>query len=795
MSRPLVYMSLAFISGIVAGGLLDLPVGGYFVLLALLFMWTVSIGRREGGVYAGIPVMAIFLVLGVLWAELDENRTSRLFDDLNTHLYLSGLIVEQPRVRADRVEYVLAGRRVWQDGHGEDIDEKVLVVCYRPEGSVFSYGDLLEAYGRLFLPREARNPGEFDYRSYLARRGIFTRMVVTGPEHIRKVGEEPGNPLVRIALAWRGRVEEAITRAIPPREAGLLLGVLFGERDKIDDQDLEAWQTLGILHLLAVSGLHVGILIHLLHLLARLAKMGPWGLFSFCLAGSIFYAACAGFSPSVVRATIMGNMAVLALAVSRDYDFYTALSLAAVLILLFRPGAVYESGFQLSFAATWGIVYLYPLWDELLGRLPAWRKYIVVPLGAQLAAVPLSAYYFNVLPLIGLPFNILGSAVFGLVLPLGLVGAVLAPFFLPGAEALFLVGGGMVRGFLALVTKVSDMPGAKLYVPTPCWTIMGVGYVLLITCRELWVRRHKVSGYLRGKRGKLASFALLGGLILVVGARGVVLREEKLGVTFLDVGQGDAIYISTPGGKNLLIDAGGVPPFYQGDFEVGKEVVVPFLRRQGVSRLDMVISTHPDADHISGLFDVTAEIPTDLVLIPPPDTYYRNFLDHLSGLGLPWVAVHRGCRVEVEKGLTMEVLHPARDGRYEDPNEGSLVLRLCYGNTSFLFTGDVQEEGMVEMLTLGGQVRSDVLKVPHHGSRGGMNTAFISAVDPELAVISVGENNVYGHPSAEMVDFLEQAGILVFRTDRNGAVTVYSDGCTISVQPMIWPPGSPGRSG
>ncbi|MEW6661301.1 MAG: DNA internalization-related competence protein ComEC/Rec2 [Bacillota bacterium] len=812
MQRPLVMTVAAFTAGIALAQRVNLSLG-LTALIAAVLLLAGAMGYRRGWRFNTWLVLGCFLVIGLFWAALAAERNrSALGDWLQTHLVLTGVVVEEPQVYANRVVYTLRAQEVRQEGRYQRIDEKVQVVAYapRPAGGkqtgtssdnlgsygsnnrepgrtpwgapLYRYGDVLHIHGQLELPPTRRNPGEFDYRSYLARRGVFTRMLVDNPGSMEPVGRRPGNPVVAVSLAAKSRVVALVDRALPAEQAGVLLALLFGDKERLEKGEVERFRDLGVMHVFAVSGLHVGFLLLFLYEISRLLGVPRQKLVFLALPVLWFYAAVTGFTPSVVRAGLMASMALFAYLWDRDRDFYTALGVAAFVILLFNPNALFEPGFQLSFTATWGLVYLYPFLDSMLSFLPPWRKLLVVPLAAQLALVPLTAYYFNILSPGAMVANPLVVPLVGLVVMLGLV-MFLFSLVLPPVGAMFALADGAVISFLTwAVEGISYLPGTVYRIRTPAIIEIVLFYSALIMFREYWVGRAQEKEYsTRRPQGiKLIAVVLAVCLLGVAPLVRSYSQKDLLQVAFLDVGQGSAIFIRTPAGRTALVDGGGAegPSL----FDPGAKVIVPYLVRHGIRRLDMVINTHPHGDHLTGLFAVVEKMPVQLVITPPPEFFaaeYKKFFSLLSQRQIPGASARKGDQLWLDPRIEIQVLAPDKplSGTRSDYNNNSLVLKLNYGLTSILLTGDIEKEAMELLLQdYGDYLDCDIFLIPHHGSKYGLHRGFLAAIQPQAAVIQVGERNSFDHPAPEVIKYWQEREIPVCRNDLHGAITFWSNG-------------------
>ncbi|MHB1420805.1 MAG: ComEC/Rec2 family competence protein [Bacillota bacterium] len=338
--------------------------------------------------------------------------------------------------------------------------------------------------------------------------------------------------------------------------------------------------------------------------------------------------------------------------------------------------------------------------------------------------------------------------------------------------------GALISLMETLLSLIGQIPGSSVTVSSPSWLAIGFYYLLMIAVREYWLHRSEPRWVVGLSRWKKELVLVLMAAVLILYLNSGVTRQLR--VVFLDVGEGDAIFIQAPGNYTALIDGGG---------KAGDRVVLPFLRREGIRKLDLVVSSHPDTDHLQGLFSVVKEMPVAQVImapVPEPPGDYRDFIVLLENRKVNYSAASNGLVIKLGPGVQLDVLNPSNIVRTESggDNNNSVVMKLVCGDTSVLLTGDIEHEAMQELVTQGGDLRSTVIKMPHHGSKSGLEPNFLHKVTPKAVVISVGKNS-FGHPSPEILNFWEEAGVPTYRTDMLGAVTFTSDGHKWSINGLL----------
>ena len=727
------------------------------------------------------------------------------------------------------IERIRVGGGQWADAEG------TLLVTARPPVEIarsrtapyFRYGDRLLVEGRINEPPALDG---FDYAAYLARQGIAE---VLDAHSVTLTGEGEGRAFYRTLYELRRSLAASIAIVVPEPQAALGQATLLGLRRNIPTELTEAFRRTGTAHLLAISGLHVGILLgislsasaallgrkHYLHLIAPLAVIWLYGLVS-------------GMSPSATRACIMGSVYLASLAFGRQRGSLAPIGCAAALMVAVSPSVLYSISFQLSFAAIAGIAAFSDVFGESLrtfierrvGRRSGWRSPLAavvdmlgVSVAATIATLPLIAFHFERVSTLGVPASVLTLPALPFLIVSGAGTAFMGLVSTPLATPLGWIAWGTGAYLSSVVTLLAGLPGASVDIGNlPAWAVVAYygGLVLAYLGQRLMfpsvvrriVRYLAVShphpfGRLRAgsnlppSRGKGLNFGDLTGSpraknlaiwLLVPAAFAVSLawshvlnRDDHLHVVFFDVGQGDAIFIETPGGRQAVVD-GGADPLLMTRL-LGERM--RFYDRY----IDIVAATHPHGDHIGGLaqvlerYDVGAVLERRVEYESGAYEAWARLVDAEETQGAQVIAASAWQVIILDDDVRIEVLGPPREllrGTASDVDNASLALRLVYGDVSVLLTGDIFSEGERTLLKSGAVLDSDVLKVPHHGSDSSSTGAFLGAVSPAAAVISVGAGNRFGHPDGDVVGrlrgFVGEGGL--YMTSEHGTVEFVTDG-------------------
>lgn len=757
-----------------------------FSFCLLWCLWAI-LSYKAGCNFTGVYLLIIFLLLGMM------NTAYQSKPQGSNHIYYfranSGLLmgtVLEARLRQDGgcQEILLAAQNIQHNDKCYQVEGKVLLRVYQNGTNFqFQYGDLIKAKVVLGEPDLPGNFGEFNYRDYLIRQRIFV-IGSLNADQIYFVGKNNQLILSKALNYIKENIAKNIDRIYHYPQAAFIKAIIAGDRSELPPEWEPIFQDAGVMHILAISGLHVGIIATFLFNIFNF-----WSFFKknerlkyiIIIIILLVYAAITGFRPSVSRATLMFITFLIAKYINRPYHQYSSIFLAALLILFYQPLLLFDAGFLLSFTVTFFIILLYPLLQEKLDFLPNYlSESLAISLSAWLGMAPLSAYYFYKISLIAIWANLIIVPLVSIILILGLISIIGSFLLISFAQLTAHLSEILINLLLSFTKFFSSLPYAYHYIAQPHIYQTISYYFLLIVMAYILINWPKLDVNKR----KFVFWGTMAVIIAMLSAH-LFPFSQLFSLHFINVGQGDSILIETPLNKKILIDGGGTP---FNDFDVGKHTVVPYLRRLGINQIDILVLTHPDLDHLEGLVTVLKEMKVGMVMdsgIDSKDPVYQQFLSLIrSDNGIIYSKVKAGDLIALEPGLEILILNPMNPSTYyqeNDFNNQSIVLKLRYKNVSFLLTGDIEESAEINLLSWQEQLKSDVLKVAHHGSITSSSKLFLNRVQPKVAIISVGLNN-FNLPHPSVVKRLKDYCWEVFRTDLNGTVLITSNGQNINIK-------------
>lgn len=776
--------SIGWLAGIGLASSVELPAYAWLLLSLPLTAGAVAFWRR-GRLGLILAACAALAMGGWRYAA---SAVSTDPDSVHYHngakdVVVRGWVSAEPERGDTRLLLRVAARELEIDGRARPVDG--VIQAQTGLFPAIPYGATVQLTGDLDDPSVTSSPG---YAAYLARRGV--RTVMSFPEVDVLAVDGGGSPLFRALLALKARGRAAIYASLPEPHASLLAGILLGDDSGMPAALEEAFRRTGMTHIIAISGFNIAVIIGLLDVTT--APLLPRRTAAVAIMIAIAaYAVLVGASASVVRALLMGIVYLTGLRLlGRSTLALAGLFTAAFLMTLIQPTTLWDVGFQLSFAATLGLVLYAGPWSRRLSRGTSQfltpnvqrrvsrtlSELIVVTLAAQVLTLPLLLYHFGRLSTAGLPANVLVLPVQPAVMTAGGLTMLLGMI----APQLGQVAGPVAWLFLDYTIDVIEllarMPGASVPFSLSAGGLVVVYVTIgLVTLAAAYNKnRPRAAAAARVSLARLIpALAALAIAALLLIAWVANRPDGRLHIAFLDVGQGDAILITTPNDRQLLID-GGRSPATTLD-QLGRQM--PFWDRS----IDLVIATHPDADHVTGLVDVVQRYEVARLITngadAAGDTAYAALLAAAVAQDTPVHPAQIGEVIIFDDGVRLEILHTATEQTMSGSrNDGSVVARLTYGDLSVLLTGDAESEAEAALLATGRPLAAVVLKAGHHGANTSSSAPFLRAVSPRFIVISAGRDNDYGHPHPDMLERAVAAGATILRTDEMGTVELATDG-------------------
>ncbi len=632
------------------------------------------------------------------------------------------------------------------------------VLVYENQKSNYHIGNQIKVTGNFQELKAARNPGQFDQKSYYEAKGIG--FVVTKAE--TQIKSSKTDFFAQTFFDLRARLKKILKETAGEEKAALFSAMILGDKGLLQTEQKELYQSGGISHILAISGLHISLVGMAFYRLLRKWKRSY--LASVLASGSfmVWYGFLVGFGVSAQRAILMFLVFLGAEYFGRSYDLISSLSMAGILILIKEPRMLFQCSFQLSFLSVGAVGGVYPILKQTFRMPGKIGESLLLGLSVTGVTLPCLLYWFFEWMPYSLLLNLLVVPLVPVVFLCGVSGMLLGSFCPFAGEFFAGPGIGILTLFEGLLKFAGGLPASRLILGRPEMIQVGI-YVICFLAAVFWPTRR-----LKPRTMAVRGFLLAAGLLMLIFPMG-----RKGEVTVLDVGQGDSIFLRTPKGSTCLIDGGSTT-----ESHVGRYRILPFLKSRGVAKLDYLFLTHMDADHINGAVELLESQNhgiriRNLCLGEIVETEEERKIKRLAEEnGTKVVKISKGTRF-LEEDFSLVCLSPPKGGSGEEKNENSLVLHGKMEGISFLFTGDL--EGRAEKVLIEEELVPEVcvLKVAHHGSGNATSEAFLDLARPKISLISCGEGNRYGHPDPELMKRLKQSGSQIYDTRSSGAITMY----------------------
>ncbi len=780
---PAVRIALLMILGILAGHRLEVNQNILLIVFSitcLTGLWLDQVNRKRLSPnikrFSALFFLSSLVLFGWIRTEISEQKTQSLIVETLevsswSEVELKGTIEQTSRTVSGKPRADVSIKETkLEPGISSKERYKIRLLI---EDGAFKQGDNIRFSGTVIPISEKRNPLQFDYKRFLEQRGIVAQIrldsLISQSENIN-----PGT-----WNWWRVRALKLIDQNFSRETAPIAKALLLGYKQDLEGASKQAFARAGLSHIMAVSGLHVGFIIAPFWFIIPFFWSRKYGRITGLILLILIlyiYAGLTGFSPSVIRASVMAGLLTFGKLFNKSPNSINLTGVAAIFLLILEPTQLFEIGFQLSFSAVLIILLVLPV---IQNALPYWLRFrwyakplmvVIVSVVVQLGLYPVQVFYFGEVSLISPVANALFVPLLGLIVPyalLCLITSVAAPTFgaiLSFPVEWFLTWMNIFVGFssnLDWAWMEARLPSVLLF---PFWAAM-IFFIASWRVPQI--------------RWKWLSWSMLF-LVVILGEATInKLGSRELKVTLFDVGQGDAALIQSPNGKNVLIDTGVWGPGY----DSGGSVILPHLKEAGIGKLDAIILSHPHADHIGGILSLMEGIEIETIYnsgYQYESNLYHNYLELAHEKNIEVKSLKAGDQLNIDPALLMLVLGPEGKIFNPDPNQHSVVLNMIYGELEFLFTGDAgedQEERLIE--NYGEILDTDFLKVGHHGSRTSSYTEFLEEVTPEIAVVSLAERNRFNHPHPEAIRRIQETGTELYFTSRDKALVFISDGESI----------------
>jgi len=776
------FLAAAYCLGIIVAYFNDLsllvPGAAIFVCLFLWIIFSVRTGTSEKEKTTNpanpgklILPFIIFFLLGTLFTSIKTNLLKQSLlkqmakDHTCTDIY--GTVLDEPKDSGDCKYFVVRAERVEASGKCYKVNEFIkLGVKESGKRIHLSSGEKISIENAILTV-----PSNAGFQRYLYNQEIQTISVVDCSQ-IRMTKRAPF--LSRLLSTIRKGIKKKAFTYLQSKEAGLLLGILLGYKEGISSLIQTNFSKAGVSHVIVVSGLHVGMISLICLWFTRFLRIRTWQRYMIVIVLVIFYALLTGCKPSILRASLLVGAGALGWVLGREKRLLALLSTAALILLIYNPFFLFDIAFQLSFASSLAIAVIAPILEVQFSQSPLlshrFLGILPVTIAAQLGVMPIAIYHFREISIVSVLANVIVVPLIAPILSLGIIGFIISFVSSIIAVPVFAVLDLLLRLVINTVSFFANLSFSSLSVGV---SIFGVICLYGILAALIIYMRKKESVF---KPRTLVFISLIIPVGLIWWRIGTSLPPREFRATFLDVGQGDAVVIRAPDGASVLIDGGQDP-----------RVLKELLLEEDICKIDLLVLSHPHADHLNGLIEVAQRSSIGSVLVGKftnADQNYGEFQAVINERDIPCFTAREGLKLKVGSDMELVILSDSKDSSSDtNLNNCSVVAKLCYKEFSILFPGDIESEEELELLDWKEELHSSVLKVTHHGSSNGTNREFIKYAQPMAAVISVGKDNRFGHPSSSTVDILESCGAKIYRTDKNGNVTITSDGRGFKVCP------------
>lgn len=812
MRRPLVIISIAYVTGIIIGVYLKNSISFIFavnLMLILIFIINKIVRFiKIKNIYENIIlIILITLIVAEMNTVLYINKYENINDNLNERTISAEAIIcgdiketEYSYTVNARIKKINTSKNHNNDKKYNNIKIILIVKKNKKDNESNSklmkkleFGTQIKLAGEYTAPEGQRNFKGYSYKEYLMTKEIYGTVKIENSNDVETIKKNQSNFFEKMINKVSNLLKRKVEILLPENSASLLKGILLGDCTDISSDVKENFKECNLSHMLAVSGAHLSYLIIGINIILSKKIFGKRASKIITIFGIIIFMNITNMSPSIERAGVSSIICIIASLIHRKHDSINAVAIAVLCTVIKNPLSILNVGMQLSYAGTLSLLMFANGREEnnsreIIGNSEKGKnikKYLVesikVTLCANILIMPLTIYKFNTISLNFILANLVAGPLLGLSLILGLIMLVTSFISLNIAKFISFILNIILIILMKSTKLISQIPYSNITVITPylisiviIYTITFLGYYIAKS-PELR-KKLKVN-----KKLIIKTIAIVLSITIIIVATLNVLEEKKLKLYFVDVGQGDCTYLKTPSGKNILIDGGGNSD--KEKYDVGKKVLLPYLLDRRVKKLDYIIVSHFDADHAQGLEAVIQNIKMKNIIVckqASDSALYQEIMKLCKKKKVNIITVKRGQTIKVDKYVHFEILHPG-DIMLDDGkgglNANAIVAKMYCTiknkTTTIMFTGDIEEKAEEELVKIyGDKLKADILKVAHHGSKTSSTAGFLKCVSPKIALIGVGKDNTFGHPNSGVLSRLEDINAKIYRTDKLGEITI-----------------------
>jgi len=817
LRRPILIATIGYIIGIIVGlyfnksiVLIYIPIIAIFMLnkfykkkqIEKLKIFSVKRYLRYTKIYLNSNVILVLIISSIISntiLNLQNQKYNKIYNNLENqeNINLIGNIISNKEENQYYNKYKI---------ETNFRNEKIRLYITTSKNIQLEYGNEISFSGIYKKPEVQRNYKGFDYSQYLKQLKIYGTIQC---ENVEILNNNKANKIFKLANNISNKIISNTKKVLKEESSSILLGLMLGNKNDIKEEVQENFTNASMSHILAVSGMHVSYIVLGISLIGK-RIIGKRNTEILSIVVLIFYMFITNFTPSITRAGIMGILMILSKLIYRKNDIYTSISISLLLILIYNPFLIQNLGLQLSYGGVLGIVLLNKSVEKMLKKINIKNKFykykirpkihkqldktieiISISISVQLFILPIILYNLNTFNLYFLISNLILSIFIGPIVIIGfifiitvLINIQIAQFFSRIIE--------ISISILIFISKIGKIPFSKIYMATPSLFSIVIYYLFLVVIffvfyiysskkpnkTQIRIKNLIALGKIKIKKDKKKLIRIFTIVILII----LVINfwPKNLKIYFIDIGQGDSSLIVTPSNKTILIDGGGS---INSDFDVGESTLLPYILDRGFTKIDIVIISHFDSDHVGGILTILEELKVNTVYISKQienSNNYRDFIEIVKKKNIKVHEVIAGNRIRIENNLYFDVLWPKNKQITTNIlNNNAIVCNLHYKKFSMLFTGDIEAIAEEEILCLysanSNLLKADIFKVGHHGSKTSSIQEFLEAVSPRVAVIGVGKNNNFGHPNEGVIERLERLNCEIFRTDLNGEIFIDVD--------------------